>query len=212
MAESSEQRILYLLKSRGPQSAAELARQLAMSSVGARKHLHNLLEQDLVTYADQPAKVGRPKRTWALSDAGHARFPDRHSDLTVELIGAVREVFGDDGLDRLIDARERDTLASYRVELADCADLGQRVRRLASLRRREGYMAEARRQGDGSYLLVENHCPVCAAAAVCQGLCRSELDVFRRVLGRAAKVSREDHILAGARRCAYRIEPVERRR
>ena len=66
-------------------------------------------------------------------------------------------------------------------------------------------MAEAREEPDGSWLLVENHCPICAAASECQGLCRSELEIFRSVLGRKVSVEREDHILAGARRCAYRV-------
>jgi predicted ArsR family transcriptional regulator len=37
------------------------------------------------------------------------------------------------------------------------------------------------------------------------GLCRSELAIFRAVLGADVTVERTDHILAGARRCAYRI-------
>jgi predicted ArsR family transcriptional regulator len=68
-------------------------------------------------------------------------------------------------------------------------------------------MAEARVDEDGSVLLVQNHCPICAAARVCQQLCRSELDVFARVLGPDCTVERTEHQLAGARRCAYRIRP-----
>ncbi|MES2724598.1 MAG: MarR family transcriptional regulator, partial [Pseudomonadota bacterium] len=56
------------------------------------------------------------------------------------------------------------------------------------------------------FLLVENHCPICAAAAACQGFCRAELMVFRAVLGPGVHIERTDHILAGARRCAYRIK------
>jgi predicted ArsR family transcriptional regulator len=67
-------------------------------------------------------------------------------------------------------------------------------------------MAEWSR-ADGGFLLIENHCPICAAAAVCQGLCREELSLFRRVLGSEVRVERTDHVLAGARRCAYRITP-----
>lgn len=66
-------------------------------------------------------------------------------------------------------------------------------------------MAEARSAGRGEFLLVENHCPVCAAAQACQGLCRGELDLFRAVLGPEVEVERIDHILAGARRCSYRV-------
>lgn len=54
-------------------------------------------------------------------------------------------------------------------------------------------------------MLVENHCPICAAATACAGFCRSELETFRAVL--SAEVERSEHILAGARRCAYRITP-----
>jgi predicted ArsR family transcriptional regulator len=80
-----------------------------------------------------------------------------------------------------------------------------RIEKLAQLRSREGYMAEWRQQDDGSFLLIENHCPICAAAQLCQGFCRAELEIFRSVLGIDVDVDRIDHILAGARRCAYRI-------
>lgn len=50
--------------------------------------------------------------------------------------------------------------------------------------------------------------PICAAASHCQGFCRAELDMFRDLLGAAAVVDRIEHLLAGARRCAYRIRPL----
>ncbi|MGH7865744.1 MAG: hypothetical protein ACREQB_12195, partial [Candidatus Binataceae bacterium] len=69
----------------------------------------------------------------------------------------------------------------------------------------QGYMAECSRRADGAYLLIENHCPICAAARSCQGLCRDELALFRAALGAGVEVERIEHILAGARRCAYLI-------
>ena len=68
-------------------------------------------------------------------------------------------------------------------------------------------MAEWQTDDDDGYLLIENHCPICAAAALCQGFCRSELAIFQTVLGAQASIERIDHLLAGARRCAYRITP-----
>jgi predicted ArsR family transcriptional regulator len=78
------------------------------------------------------------------------------------------------------------------------------VARLAEARTREGYMAEARAEGEG-YVLVENHCPICVPATECQGFCRAELDTFREVLGPGASVERTEHIVQGDRRCAYRV-------
>jgi predicted ArsR family transcriptional regulator len=57
-------------------------------------------------------------------------------------------------------------------------------------------------------LLIEDHCPICAAATQCQGFCRSELALFQRCLGPGATVERTEHLLAGARRCAYRVRQV----
>ena len=66
-------------------------------------------------------------------------------------------------------------------------------------------MAAAAEDGD-DFLLIENHCPICSAAKACTRLCKNELQVFQNALGPDTKVTREDHILSGARRCVYRIK------
>lgn len=206
---STAEQTLLLLKTRGPQTAQALAEVLHLTSMGVRRQLEAAEEKGLVSYADRPGKVGRPVRLWQLTDLGHARFPDRHAALTVDLIGQVRALFGDAAIDRLIDARESASEAAYRAAIDPAAPLPQRAATLALLREAEGYMAETESAADGSVLLVENHCPICAAARSCQNFCRSELDVFRRVLGPGVQVERVEHQLAGARRCAYRIVPVD---
>jgi hypothetical protein len=67
-------------------------------------------------------------------------------------------------------------------------------------------LAEMKAERRGSFLFVENHCPICAAATACQGFCATELDLFRSVLGPSVAVSRAEHIVSGDRRCAYRME------
>ena len=197
-------RLLYQLKSRGPQPAATLAGACAITPMGAHKQLQALQRQGLVTSHDEAGGPGRPKRMWTLTAAGHARFPDRHGDLAVHLLRHAWTVLGPDAVERLIAAREAEQHAEYAAALAGLASLGARVRRLAGLRAREGYMARAEKQGK-AWLLVEDHCPVCAAAAACQGLCRAELAIFARCLGDGVRVERVEHVLAGGRRCAYRI-------
>jgi len=127
---------------------------------------------------------------------------------TLELIDAVRGEFGDAGLGRLIARRERAMVVHYADELQDAGSLPERLDRLARLRSTEGYMADLHRRDDGSYVFAENHCPICAAAASCQGFCRSELALFARLLA-PARVERIEHALAGSRRCAYLVTPAE---
>lgn len=200
--------VLFLLKTRGPSTAQQLAEQLQLTSMGVRRHLELGHDKGLLLTEDRSDKVGRPARYWLLSEAGHARFPDRHSDLTVQLITQVRTLFGEAGLDKLITAREDLSEASYNTRLAGSKTLSQKLAKLVATRDAEGYMAQMEKQADGSFLLIENHCPICAAATECQGFCRSELDVFRRTLGPGSNVERVEHALAGARRCVYRITPV----
>jgi predicted ArsR family transcriptional regulator len=210
MEDKGAARVLYALKSTGPQSADALARRLKVTVVAARQQLGRLLDKGLVSFEDRREGVGRPKRVWSLSEAGNARFPDSHATLTVDLIQAIGAALGPDALDRVIAEREKATRRVYAERVRGGRSLAERAKLLAEQRAEEGYMAEVKRQPDGSLLLIENHCPICVAAKACQGFCKSELNLFRDVLGSDAKVEREEHILAGARRCAYRITATKR--
>lgn len=201
-------RILLNLKTRGPAETLAIAGALKISRQAALQHLERLVAQGLVTHALERRGVGRPRRVWTLTQTAHARFPDTHAQLTLDMLDALRAEFGDEGLERLIVRREQATGHAYAAAMADVETLEARVARLAEIRTAEGYMADWSPDPGGGFLLVENHCPICAAAAACQGFCRAELMVFRAVLGPEAQVERTDHILAGARRCAYRIRPL----
>jgi predicted ArsR family transcriptional regulator len=202
---NTHDQILLLLKTRGPQTAQALAALMGLTAMGVRRQLEAAVEDGLVRFQDSPGKVGRPVRRWMLSDSGNARFPDRHAELTLDLIQGVRTLFGETGLEKLIAGREEASERTYR-ERIDCkAPLDDRVAALAAARTLEGYMAETEARVDGSVLLHENHCPICTAAQACQQFCRSELAIFRRVLGPGTVVVRIEHQLEGARRCTYLV-------
>jgi predicted ArsR family transcriptional regulator len=205
--DTAADRLLSLIKRRGPMGATELAEALAVSREAVRQQLRRLADQGLVEARDERRGVGRPTQVYSLSPAAHSRFPDAHAVLTVRLIEAVRSELGAEALDRIVLARERQAREAYEREMTGAAGLAERVARLAAIRTREGYMADWSAD-EGGFVLVENHCPICAAAAACQGFCRAELELFQDVLGPDATVERTDHILAGARRCAYRITPA----
>ncbi|AKL40277.1 MULTISPECIES: helix-turn-helix transcriptional regulator [Serratia] len=202
-AQSVSDRLLTLLKTRGPQQASDAGKVLGTTGEAARQQFVKLAKEGLVEAVAETRGVGRPVQLWHLTSAGNARFPDTHADLTVQLLRTVRDKLGEQALDVLIETREQENRINYKQAMIGAADLQERVARLTEIRCREGYMAEWRQEEDGTYLLVENHCPICAAATVCQGFCRAELSIFTEVL--QAQVERAEHILAGSRRCAYRI-------
>jgi predicted ArsR family transcriptional regulator len=211
---ASDDEVLKLLKTRGPISTAGIADALGITPQGARQRLETMRKAGLVRTGRAKGAIGRPGLNWSLSETGHAQFPDGHDRLAVELIETIRNKLGAKALDRLIAAREAEQHRRYRAAVASAATPTERLNGLAQERTREGYMAEIHEEADGSLLLVEHHCPICAAATACQGFCRSELQLFKAIMGPDVKVERVQHLVtgeglaAGERRCAYRVERI----
>ena len=197
-------RLLFLLKTRGPQTAADLGTRLQITPEAARQQLLRLSAEGMVDTKSEVRGVGRPAQVYHLAPAAQRRFPDTHAELTAQLIGEIREVLGEDAMEKLIQVRETGTRKRYDALLSGEKSLARKIARLAEIRNNEGYMANWEKEKGESYLLVENHCPICAAASACSGFCRSEKAIFEHVLGNV-RVERVEHLLAGARRCAYRI-------
>ncbi|MGS0680988.1 helix-turn-helix transcriptional regulator [Shewanella sp. 125m-7] len=200
-------KILQMLKTQGQLTAKVIATELGLTTMGVRQHLQALEENRDVVFEDRKATRGRPTRYWALTPKSNSHFSDRHEELTVQLIDSVKTIFGDQGLEQLIAHREQMSLALYQTTLAASSDLESKLQALAKLRTDEGYMATLE-HSDGCYWLLENHCPICAAASACLNFCRSELQLFQTLLHDDAIVSREEHIIEGARRCAYKVVPA----
>ncbi len=200
-------RILMLLKMRGPLTALDIAAELKITKEGVRLQLVKFLEEGLIEVEKESKGVGRPQKFYSISNLGNTKFPDTHAELTVKLLSIIRESMGEEALQTVIGLNEAAGKKRYHEEIDPLADLESKIQGLVAIRSREGYMAEYTKDEPG-YLLIENHCPICAAATICQGFCASELQIFRSVLGDSVSIDRTDHIIAGARRCAYKISAL----
>lgn len=204
--------IVRLLKTEGPIDSAQLAGRLGLTAMAVRQHLYALQRENLVEAEERPVPVGRPAKHWRLTREADRLFPEAYAELSVALIGALEETFGAEGLNRVLGSRCARQREDYARRIPAAAPLEKKLDELARVRTEEGYMAEVREEPDGSFLLVENHCPICAAATACQGFCSTELELFRSVLGPGVGVEREEHIVSGDRRCAYRVMPAAGKR
>jgi predicted ArsR family transcriptional regulator len=204
----TKRRIVERLKRVESATATDLAGEFGLTDTALRQHLDALEAAGMVTRSmAEPTGRGRPPVHWQLAPGATQAFPDRHGELSVDLISSLRSALGDPALDKVIGARSDRQVASYQAVLSGSTSLRERVERLANVRSDEGYLAEVRPDGD-DLLLIEHHCPIRDAAASCGALCTAELDVFQRVLGPDVRVTRTQHVMAGDRRCAYRVEPA----
>jgi predicted ArsR family transcriptional regulator len=203
--------LVKLLKQQGPTDAETLASHFKITAMGVRQHLYALQKEGLVTYQEEARPIGRPAKLWELTPAADRFFPDRYAELTLGLINSMKVAFGEAGLDRLLEVRTREQIQAYQAIVPHNASLEQRLEALAQQRTEEGYMAEVVAQADGTFLLAQKHCPICAVATSCTGLCRMELEIFQAALGGDVTIERVEHILAGDRRCVYRVALVIKR-
>ena len=65
----AEEGVLFQLKTRGPQTAAQVGRRLGVTAMAVRQHLYRLKVEGLVEFSDERRKVGRPARVWRLTSA-----------------------------------------------------------------------------------------------------------------------------------------------
>jgi len=211
---STRHALLDILKREGPQEAKALAARLGITPMAIGLQLSALEEEKMVASRPEPptpGRRGRPVHRWALTEAANRVFPDAHALLTVGLLDSLQEVYGEGGMQKLLDARTRHQREEYAREVPKLADLKGKVKALARLRDREGYMTEVKAAPGGGWLLIENHCPICTAAKTCRGFCQSEWQVFSGLMGPGAVVTREEHLLSGGRRCVYAIKPAAQR-
>jgi predicted ArsR family transcriptional regulator len=199
--------ITRLLKTEGPIDSAQLAQRLGLTAMAVRQHLYALQREGLVVSEERPVPIGRPAKFWRLTREADHLFPEAYAELSVALIDSVKDAFGEEGLERVLTSRCARQRADYGRRIRPHDSLDKKLDELARVRTEEGYMAEVRKEEDGGFLLVENHCPICAAANACQGFCSTELDLFRSVLGRGVSVERAEHIIKGDNRCVYRVKP-----
>src|SRR5437868_2820976 len=90
--------IVKLLKSEGGMHAAQLAERLGLTAMAVRQHLYALQGEKLVTAEPRAVPLGRPIKYWKLTREADRLFPDAYAELSVALIEAMGDAFGDTGL------------------------------------------------------------------------------------------------------------------
>lgn len=202
-AQSVGEKLLILLKKHGPMQASEAGEHLGTTGEAARQQFTKLARDGMVEAHSECRGVGRPVQRWHLTALGNKRFPDCHAELTVKILTTIRRELGEDAIGKIITARENEARRDYFDKLQGAETLEDRIIRLVAIRTEEGYMAQWEKEPEGSWLIIENHCPICSAARMCQGFCRAELELFQTVLN--ANVERVEYLLTDSRRCVYRV-------
>lgn len=203
--QSTRSQLLHMLKVSGSLHVSDMAKQLGITEMAVRRHLHAMERDGLVGTTLVRQAVGRPSHMYFLTEEAQRLFPNNYHGLALDLLEEVEAELDDaDAVKRLFDRRKNKLVRRYQERIPD-GDLAEKVRSLAEIQNESGYMADWEDDGEAgdAYILDEYNCPISQVAGRYAHACQSELELFRELLG--ADVERVECIAEDGRRCRYLI-------
>lgn len=186
----------------GPRTAVQLAATLGIQVSAARKHLDRLRSLGIVDEHFERAGPGRPKKFYALTEAGRELFPRRYDAV---LNGLVTEMTQDLG-----EAQARRTLGRVAQSFAAAAvpEPGAdkaRLRQLAAGLEELGFEPTVVERGN-ECTITSHNCPILRTAKVHRELvCRSlHAEIIRAATG-VTNVVRGKWIVDGDPICTHAL-------
>jgi len=185
----TRRRVLDLIASDGPVSAAELASHLDLTAAAVRRHLALLETDGLIGVhaggASGPARRGRPAKRYVVTTDGQSALSQQYSELATQAMRFLAEIGGADAVRDFAARRVQELEQRHAGALADAgADLTRRAEVLAEGLSEDGFAASARPvPGAAAIQLCQGHCPVQSVAAEFPELCEAEARAFSRMLG-----------------------------
>ncbi|MGL6234229.1 MAG: helix-turn-helix transcriptional regulator [Segniliparus sp.] len=178
--------IVRLLAQHGSLTAPAIAEHLALSTVGVRRHLVELVESgDAVVVQRKPkAGRGRPPKVYQLTPQGQDRLGNAYDELAQLAFRELRELGGEAAVALLARKRAGAMLSGIGLDAPDfrAADAQAKVELLAQALTSSGYAASTTRVASGVQL-CQHHCPVSHVAADFPALCEAETAAFSELLG-----------------------------
>lgn len=208
--DGTRRRVLELVATQGPVTAAHLAGVLGLTSAAVRRHLQCLEQEGTITVHDGgtgagPARRGRPARHYVVSTAGQAELGDHDTELATQVMRYLRRTGGDEAVAAFAAERNDAVVRRYAPRLT-ATDPQERVAQLAALLSDEGYAASVRPVVGPvvpTVQLCQGHCPVQHAAADFPELCEAEARAFSELLG--THVQRLATLAGGAHACVTNV-------
>ncbi|GGI45753.1 DeoR family transcriptional regulator [Paenibacillus marchantiophytorum] len=199
---STRKVILSMLKTQGPLSVHDMSKQLGITEMAVRRHIHSLEKDDLLETKLVRQAMGRPTNVYTLAPLADELFPKKYMQLTIDLLDELLEGEGHEKIDRLFEGRQEKLQSRYEARMQE-KSLEQRVAELALIQNENGYMVDWSQVDEGEFVFSEHNCPITQVANVFQQACRCELALFQHLLD--ANVERTECLAKGGNKCLYII-------
>lgn len=196
---TTRQRVLDTLLKQQRCTINELADAVEINPISVRHHITRLEAEGLVTSAEERHGVGRPRRTYFLTEKGMERFPTRYMRLTMRLLEQMKGSLPSSTVQSLFSQMAEDVFAGYQGELEGLS-MDQRLAVLKEMLSNEGFNIEWELDGD-QYHIRETNCPYYHVGQNHPEVCSVDQTLISSVL--ALPAEKVKCILHGDQTCTY---------
>lgn len=204
--ENTHQAVIFHLKRQGEMTVAELCELLGITSMAVRRHLSGLQQDGLIECRLVRKSRGRPSYYYRLTSKAESLFPSAINNFAMEMLDAVHEAKGQEGVMELLSLRNEALLKKLLPEL-ETLSLEHRIAAVVKIFSENGYMTEFKRLEDGNFFIYQQHCAVHNLATKYRQLCHLESQLLERLIG--AKTTRQQYIMKEDSICGYLVSSVK---
>lgn len=176
--QTTKDKILELLKKEVKISMKDLSEHFTISEVALRRHINDLIRQNLVQEEEVKQEIGRPYFVYSLTREGHNTFPNQYDQLPVELLRDLEDLYGKEAIEKLLQRRkerEEKELSSHLEGLS----FDEKVEKLFQFLEQKGYMLEYEKTDEGNYEIKNYHCPIYNISSNYNQVCRYEKELYK---------------------------------
>lgn len=170
----------------GPATAAALAKKLAITSAGIRRHLDSLINEGVLTakdpYQSNERGRGRPSKVFVMTDSGREKFEHSYDDLAVAALKFMASKNGEHLVNEFATSRADDLTRKGEQIKSSNKSILEKTKALSKLLTKEGYSASTDKLGNGEEI-CQHHCPIAHVASEFPQLCEAETKAFSEILG-----------------------------
>ncbi|MEK4580910.1 helix-turn-helix transcriptional regulator [Bacillus sp. FSL R12-0074] len=204
-ARTTREEIVQLLKIKGEHTVAELAEALEVTEMAIRRHLSKLENDELIYSKMVRQQVGRPTYLYGLSQKGEDTFPKEYKQFAIEILDDLARMGDEKILRYVLQARTKRMEEQLQKKISNQSNLAYKVQEIAAMQEKNGYMVQIKRDGERSFILEKQNCPLKEIAEKFPQVCEDEKDMYKRLFT-GANVKALTNMCVGDCNCSYQIK------
>lgn len=203
---STRKQIMMMLKTEGALTVSEMAERLGVTEMAVRRHINTLERDRLIESKLLRQSMGRPTNQYFLTEKSEQFFPKQYAGFTMEILSDLEKSHGSEIIEEVFKNRAKRILNTYLPKFKG-KNLQERIRMLADIQDKRGYMVKWEKQEDGTFQFIEFNCPISMIASEYRHACKCEVNWFGELLD--AEVERIECKTDNGQNCVYLIREKE---